>query len=349
MPVSRDEVSWCYRLILGREPESEEAIQAHMLRDDRKSLLQEFLSSDEFVDSAASASFRRSEGTILSLPMDVESLHIDVDVTHRQLAGIIKRIKEAWEHLGITGAHNSVLTDPQFLPENLAESIDRFWASGVSEAEILKKTLARHGYAQITDKICVEYGCGVGRVTVPLAKACRHVHAYDISKAHLSLAETRASSEATNNVTFHLCSENLAEPLQKCDIFYSRLVFQHNPPPIIKLLIQQSLRSLRPKGIAVFQVPTYISNYRFRAAQYLQKNNVRDMEMHCLPQQVIFEIINNEECALLEVREDSSIGMPQSNTFVVKKLRDRSTPTKASNGLGILSRLRFGGDKSSSY
>jgi hypothetical protein len=46
------------------------------------------------------------------------------------------------------------------------------------------------------------------------------------------------------------------------------------------------------------------------------------MQMHCLPQQVIFEIIMNENCALLEVREDISTGELDrfvSNNFVVQR------------------------------
>ena len=319
MPVSRDEVLWCYRLLLGREPESEDVIQGHKQNVDRKSLLKSFLSSAEFSGSAASSDPSFTEGTISSLPMDLPALEIDVDVTQQQLAATLGRIKATWEHLGITGAHHSVLTQPEYLPDNLDESIDDFWASGVSEVELIKKMLGRHGYGDLRNKVSVEYGCGVGRVTTPLAMECRHIHAYDISSAHLFHAEARAQSLERSNVTFHACSENPIEPLQECDFFYSRIVFQHNPPPLIKILVQRALQSLRPHGIAIFQAPTYMRNYQFKISGYLEGDLVKEMEMHCLPQQVIFDIINSENCALLEIREDGYTGLPISNTFIVKK------------------------------
>jgi len=346
MPVSRDEVFWCYRLLLGREPESENVIQDHMRSVDRNSLLKSFLSSAEFSGPAAPSEFQFTEGTISSLPMDLNALDIDVDVTPLQLVAILGRIKAAWEHLGITRAHHSVLTGPEYLPDNLAGSIEDFWASGVNEVEIIKKMLARHGQDELQNKVSVEYGCGVGRITVPLAMECRHVHAYDISSAHLSHAKARAESLARSNVTFHICSENPMGPLRECDFFYSHIVFQHNPPPIIKILVQRALQSLRPHGIAIFQVPTYMRNYQFKISQYLQGDLVKDMEMHCLPQQVIFDIISSENCALLEIREDGSTGFPMSNTFVVKKLRAKPTGAKALGGPGMLNRFRLGRDKS---
>jgi len=87
-------------------------------------------------------------------------------------------------------------------------------------------------------------------------------------------------------------------------------------------------------------------NYQFKISQYLQGDLVKDMEMHCLPQQVIFDIISSENCALLEIREDGSTGFPMSNTFVVKKLRAKPTGAKALGGPGMLNRFRLGRDKS---
>lgn len=48
-PISGEEyVRWAYRLLLGREPESREAVQHHPFKDDRQRLVRTVLSSDEF-------------------------------------------------------------------------------------------------------------------------------------------------------------------------------------------------------------------------------------------------------------------------------------------------------------
>jgi SAM-dependent methyltransferase len=150
------------------------------------------------------------------------------------------------------------------------------------------------------------------------------VDAYDISAIHLEFAEKRAAEANTLNIDFHLSSREKGYlEIAECDVFYSRLVFQHNPPPIIQDLIVRSLRSLRPGGIAIFQIPTHIEGYAFRLQEYLKRPVKLDMEMHCIPQSVVFELISATQCRLLEVREDASIGgvgQRISNTFVAQRV-----------------------------
>jgi FkbM family methyltransferase len=49
MSVSRDEVVWCYRIALGREPESDEVIRLHMDCENLQALRRSLLTSPEFV------------------------------------------------------------------------------------------------------------------------------------------------------------------------------------------------------------------------------------------------------------------------------------------------------------
>src|ERR1051325_2133590 len=46
--VTREEVVWAYRMLLGREPEDEAAIEAHCHHPDIDSLRRTFLGSEEF-------------------------------------------------------------------------------------------------------------------------------------------------------------------------------------------------------------------------------------------------------------------------------------------------------------
>jgi SAM-dependent methyltransferase len=156
-----------------------------------------------------------------------------------------------------------------------------------------------------------------------LSREFVRVDAYDISAAHLEIARKRAQQLDVGNVYFHECSSDILGDLEPCDVFYSRLVFQHNPPPIIAELIRKGLGTLRPGGIAVFQVPSYISAYRFSLQEWLETDHPLDMQMHCLPQQRIFERIAQSHCAVLEVREDDAVGTRRrmvSNTFTVRRI-----------------------------
>ncbi len=258
------------------------------------------------------------------VPLGAPGMRIDWQISPEQLAQLIKRIGDAWTRLGEDRAYYSVLTGDEFLPGNLnADSIERFWASGVDEAAEIQAILARHGFSGTTGATCVEYGCGVGRVSVPLAELFENLHAYDISAPHLKIAREHIDTRQIHNVVFHqVTSDTFENGLFPCDFFYSRLVLQHNPPPIISVLIRLSLRSLRPGGIAVFQVPTCSTGYSFQIDEYLAHDSADDIEMHLLPQSEIIKIITDADCRLLEIREDGAIGMDGrwiSNTFIVQK------------------------------
>jgi SAM-dependent methyltransferase len=322
MPISRDEVIWAYRMLLGREPESEDAIRHHMKCKSRLALREQMARSPEFLASRLSENLHADRLNILK--PEFTKLEIETDGSDDQLNACFEKIKEAWIHLGIIKPHYSVMNQPDFLPENIGDSIDAFYASGEEEAKVVENILARHDCASLPGKICLEYGSGVGRVTMGLACRFAWVHGYDISPGHLAYATERATEIGLTNITLHLCAENFFEPLGECDVAYSRIVFQHNPPPVQGRLIKSFLRAVKPGGIAIFQVLTYMKDYHFNTHNWLKKRHSLDMQMHCLPQQKIFEIISAESCITLEVGEDNSVGhfdSWMSNTFVVRRLQ----------------------------
>lgn len=318
--LSAEQVRWAYRLLLGREPESAAVIEAHLAKSDRQALLRSFLTSPEFAIShpelAASAfSINR---------VDAPPIRVDVDATPQQLAQLLARVQACWSRLGREKPHWSVMSDDQFLPENIETSAQRFWDSGDHDLVRLRGVLARAGRKPRQDAVCVEYGCGLGRVTMKLAAVFGHVHAYDISPAHLEQAKARAAQLGLRNISFHLASKRPLETPQHCDVYYSNIVFQHNPPPIIARLIDGALAALKARGIAVFQVPTYIAGYHYDLAEYLARPQAGDagFEIHCIPQPRVFAAARRARCSVLEVHEDGAAGNPGlciSNTFVMRK------------------------------
>jgi hypothetical protein len=101
------------------------------------------------------------------------------------------------------------------------------------------------------------------------------------------------------------------------------IVLQHNPPPVIALILRRLLRSLNPGGIAFFQVPTYGAEYRFHIQEYLARPLAPEMEMHLIPQSAVFRIAEEAGCSALEVEPDQCTGLPTwiSNTFLLQKRR----------------------------
>lgn len=309
--VTREDVRWCYRALLGRAPESEDAVLAHLRHGHWWALVEAFVSSDEF-------RFAQSARAVYPLPLPAQRIDVEVDAAQMQAA--VERVRGTWSQLGIERPHFSVMTNEQFLPANLPGSIEHFWASGDIEADQVVAIMAAHGAAP-AGQVCVEYGCGVGRVTGALARQFEHVHGIDISPGHLALARQRLDELGCRNFTLTLCPDTVVGALPPCDVYYSRIVLQHNPPPLIHALVQAALAALKPGGLAIFQVPTYAAGYSFDIAAWLAAEAPQDMEMHCLPQRYIFSAIAAAGCVPLEVREDDSTGDGRyiSNVFVVQR------------------------------
>lgn len=198
-----------------------------------------------------------------------------------------------------------------------------FYASGESELKVFDAVLARAGIPSAKLSRCVELGCGVGRVTTPLAKRFANVLALDISSAHLHIARAHAAAENIGNIEFrHLDAIDDIDSIGGYDILYSRIVLQHNPPPVMARLLNALLAQLNPGGIAYFQVPTYQAGYRFSIHDYLAQQNATNMEMHCFPQTALLDLISAQHGRVLEIREDDAIGLSVtsiSNTLLVQK------------------------------
>lgn len=107
------------------------------------------------------------------------------------------------------------------------------------------------------DKTVLEHGCGVGRVTHALAQRSKHGYAYDISAPHLELAQQFTMSRGLRNITYaRITHPRDVMRLPKVDAIYTLIVLQHNPPPVIRLILNGLMQSLAPGGVAFFQLLT---------------------------------------------------------------------------------------------
>lgn len=325
MSVSPDQVTAAYRWILGRPPQPNE-IEPWLPTASSADLRRIFLESVEFRSALASQSGKRPEaGPSLpdKLPQDLPPNLIEWETNAHLSARLLEHVQRTWHKLGQERPHWSVLSSETFLPERIDATAAAFYASGAAEARRVVGALQRQGIEPTSVKRVVEYGCGIGRVTPYLARAFDTVTACDISESHLVLARDAVSRSGLRNVRFELSRPpdfGLSEPY---DLWFSHLVLQHNPPPVIAMILRTALARLAPGGVAIFQVPTYALGYTFMTQSYLaEPTETGTIEVHCLPQAVVFRIADEAGCRPLEVREDGAMGPPSawlSNTFVFRK------------------------------
>src|SRR3954471_3329107 len=130
--------------------------------------------------------------------------------------------------------------------------VERFWRDGERALDAL---LGRLGVAVGPGDVVLDLGCGLGRLTRPLAARAAHVHAFDVSPR--MLARARELNAHLPNVTWHAGDGATLRPLADAavDAVVSHVVFQHVPDPAITYgYVAEMGRVLRAGGRAAFQV-----------------------------------------------------------------------------------------------
>ncbi len=318
-PIDPQAIVWAYRLLLDREPENQQIVQEWQEKSlDQHGLVDEVLNSPEF-------KFKHPRLRSPSLSGFESEMPVDLNLSAVELEALFLHVQETWELLGREEPYFSVLTSEFYRSAKIQANLSEFYSTGRHECQRLMQTLARNGINPSRLKTCLEFGCGVGRITRWLCGQFASVYACDISRAHLDIAREYFAAEKIANAEFgHLGRVRDIQVLPKVDLVYSIIVLQHNPPPMISQIIHGFLGALNPGGVAFFQVPTYRAGYAFHLRDYLGGDaREQKMEMHVLPQRQVFEIVRQEGARVLEVIEDILTGavtcQELSNTFIIQK------------------------------
>lgn len=317
-PLTEHEVGETYRGVLGRDPESADVVKSHIARHAILSdLLTEVLASDEF---------RRRKGqendVVMAALRDAfwkPAGSIEHDVSQDVMTQLVERIRQQWTKLGESDPHWSVLTHDRYRSGRLDDAaIAEFYASGAPSAGIIDLFEQRTG-VNASRGVCLELGCGVGRITEHLANRFDRVIGVDISPGNLELCRHRMAAIGRENVDLRQISRlEDFDSMPEIDFFYSVIVLQHNSPPIQKAILRTLLGKVKAGGGALFQIPTEMPGYSFEARSYLD-TSPPEMEIHGLPKAVVLEEIRRAGLQVIDLLPDSWIDVFGSYTFYAVK------------------------------
>lgn len=242
---------------------------------------------------------------------------VEVDVPQQALAALLNRTTAQWQALGREDPYWSVLTDEANRGHSLPpETEKRFYETGENAGKLLDLFEARNS-TKLSRGVCLELGCGVGRMTRALAKRFERVIAVDISTGNLDVCKARLEKDKISNVDCVLVSDmEDFEGLPEFDVLYSFIALQHNSPPVQREILNVLLSKARSG--AFFQTATNLVDYRFVVSEYLETES-RGMEVHSLPQRWINEIVTKHGLQLVETMPDACLEVYGSNTFFVAK------------------------------
>ena len=137
-----------------------------------------------------------------------------------------RRYDRDWDALAETEPLFAVLTDELYLTSRLTpENEAGFWRSGETYVESIADLFQAHFGCALEPARALDFGCGVGRLLVPIARRSQAAVGVDIASAMRSLAQSACERAGLSNVS-------LAASLpanESFDFVNALLVFQHIP------------------------------------------------------------------------------------------------------------------------
>ncbi len=124
---------------------------------------------------------------------------------------------------------------------------------GEEQVAILIEEVESRTESSVEGRHALDFGCGSGRLALPLAERCEHVYGLDIDPEVLRLADRNARDHSVSNVSWAE-SHRLSELEGRYDMVLSMNVLQHIPSRAGEKLFVALLRGLQPGGIGVIQV-----------------------------------------------------------------------------------------------
>jgi 2-polyprenyl-3-methyl-5-hydroxy-6-metoxy-1,4-benzoquinol methylase len=149
-----------------------------------------------------------------------------------------------WDSFGRLDPFYGVWTADEFRRGNLTtEAIERFYASGEAHVERLLSEL------DVRSHTALDFGCGTGRVLIPLARRFEHVVGVDVSPAMLAECRRACAERGVANVT--LAGE---VPDGRFDLVHSVMVLQHVPVRAGYRHVERLVAAVAPDGAIVLQL-----------------------------------------------------------------------------------------------
>jgi cyclopropane fatty-acyl-phospholipid synthase-like methyltransferase len=119
----------------------------------------------------------------------------------------------------------------------------------------------------------LDFGCGVGRLVIPLAQVFEHVTGVDISSSMLEVAKQNCSERGINNVDFVRSDDELSRVTSKFDFIHSYIVLQHIPIRRGETIIKNLLERLNDEGILAIHFPFRHEDSVTRKVVYFLRRN----------------------------------------------------------------------------
>lgn len=156
-----------------------------------------------------------------------------------------------WELLARNDPYWAVATFDRFRRSNLTdENKDEFFQSGEDYIEWLFQMVRGKFDAQFAPQRSLDFGCGVGRLMIPLAKRSIEAVGVDVSRTMLQEAKQQLDARQITNARLIEGDDRLSNVEGPFDLVHSVMVFQHIPVRRGEAILKELIQRMRPGSVA---------------------------------------------------------------------------------------------------
>jgi SAM-dependent methyltransferase len=167
----------------------------------------------------------------------------------------MSKAKDIWQGYAVKDAYFAVSTFDKFRSSNIDDAAKaEFFESGRVHVDELWNEFERSSNTELSPKRVLDYGCGVGRILLPMARKCEQATGVDISSAMLDETRRNAQAMRVEGVRLQTADEFFAADADTYDLVHSYIVLQHIDPAIGYQIIDKMLERLEPGGFGMLHV-----------------------------------------------------------------------------------------------
>jgi SAM-dependent methyltransferase len=246
----------------------------------------------------------------------------------------------AWKAWGEKNPYFGVISHPRFLDANLNDdSLRDFFAGGKLHVQHIYDVIRATIQPAFQPARVLDYGCGVGRIAIPLAERADTVVGVDISPAMLKQAgENCQRFNVASSV--RLLSVDEMDSLEPASfgLVHSSIVFQHIPCARGEVILRKLIARLEEGGVGAIHF-TYSDRRPFLrrvgaaiSARVRLVGGLRNlanhlpfsappMQMNSYSMNRIFDILIDENCLKLHVEVSGHSAHRGAMLYFEKSLR----------------------------
>ena len=160
-----------------------------------------------------------------------------------------------WEKWGASDPYFGVFSREKFrTSEMTAQARADFFASGEAHISRTLESLRSAFDPGFEPRTALDFGCGVGRLLIPLAKRTQHATGVDVSPSMIAEARRNCEAAQVSNVSFVASDDALSQLDGSFDLVHSQIVLQHIPWRRGRKILQSMAAQVAPGGCLAVQL-----------------------------------------------------------------------------------------------